>query len=67
MDKLNFIMHLMLIAYVLIICGVTYTHTTAFAAIRYCYLTNIYIIQNLFILLNLYRLYQNSKVFQRNI
>ena len=54
-DKLNLIIHIILITYLIIICGVTYTHTTAFDAIRYCYLANVYILQNIFILLNLYR------------
>ena len=60
-DKLNLILHIILLTYLIIICGVTYTHTTAFAAIRYCYLSNIYILQSLFILLNLYRLYIKHK------
>ena len=60
-DKLNLVLHIILIIYFMIICGVTYTHTTAFDAIRYCYLGNIYILQNLFILLNLYRLYKKCK------
>ncbi len=56
-DKLNLLIHLIVIAYLTILCGVVYTHTTAFCAIRYCYLCNIYILQNMFILLNLYRFY----------
>lgn len=60
-DKLNLIIHIIFLIYIIIICGVTYTHTTAFCAIRYCYLSNIYILQNLFILLNLYRAYSKHK------
>ena len=60
-DNLNLIIHLIVFIYSIIICGVTYTHTTAFDAIRYCYLGNVYILQNLFILLNLYRLYNKLK------
>ena len=62
-DKLNLILHIILFTYLIILCGVVYTHTTAFSAIRYCYLCNIYILQNLFIVLNLYRIYdkKNSK------
>lgn len=60
-DILNLILHIILIIYLIIICGVTYTHITAFDAIRYCYLGNIYILQSIFILLNLYRLYKKYK------
>lgn len=60
-DKLNLILHIFFIVYLTIICGVTYTHTTAFDAIRYCYLGNIYILQNLFIFLNLYRIYDKNR------
>ena len=60
-DKLNLILHIIIITYAIIICGITYTHTTAHDAIRYCYLGNIYILQNLFILLNIARLYEKSK------
>lgn len=60
-DNLNLIIHIIVFIYLIILCGVTYTHTTAFDAIRYCYLGNVYILQNLFILLNLYRLYNKYK------
>ena len=60
-DKLNLVLHIIVIMYTVIICGVTYTHTTAFNAIRYCYLGNVYILQNLFILLNLVRKYEKKK------
>lgn len=64
-DNLNLILHIILLTYLIIICGVTYTHTTSFDAIRYCYLCNVYILQNLFICLNLYRLYTKYK--EKNI
>ena len=60
-DKLNLIIYIVFISYLLIICGVTYTHTTAFCAIRYCYLCDIYILQTIFIFLNIYRLFENLK------
>ena len=60
-DKLNLILHIIFITYTIIICGVTYTHTTSHDAIRYCYLGNIYILQNIFILLNLVRIYEKKK------
>lgn len=55
-DKLNLLIHIILIIYLFILFGVVYTHVTAFNAIIYRYLSNIYILQNLFILLNLYRI-----------
>ena len=61
-DKLNFVLHILVAIYLCIIGGVAYTHTTAFTAIRYCYLANIYILQNLFILLNLYRVVEKKSV-----
>ena len=60
-DKLNLLLHIIIITYIIIICGVTYTHTTAFDAIRYCYLGNVYILQSLFILLNIVRIYEKRK------
>ena len=54
-DKLSVIIHTILLIYIIIVGGVTYTHSTAFHSIRYCYLGNVYILQSLFILLNLYR------------
>lgn len=60
-DKLNLILHIIVITYTIILCGVTYTHTTAFDAIRYCYLGNVYILQNLFIILNIVRIYKKRK------
>ena len=60
-DKINLILHIIVLTYLVIICGVTYTHTTAHDAIRYCYLGNIYILQSIFILLNLYRIYDKYK------
>ena len=59
-DKLNLITHIVLLTYLVILFGVTYTHTTAFPAIRYCYLGNVYILQNLFILLNITRVYNKK-------
>ena len=57
-DKLNLLTHIVFLTYLVILCGVTYTHTTAFDAIRYCYLGNVYILQNLFIMLNIVRIYK---------
>lgn len=60
-DKLNLIIHTILISYLIILLGVTYTNTTAFHSIRYFYLGNIYILQNLFIILNLGRFYEKKR------
>ncbi len=56
-NKINFIISLILIIYIVILCGITYTDTTAFKAIRYFYLGNIYILQSVFIFLNIWREY----------
>ena len=60
-DMTNLILHIILIIYLIIIFEVTYTHITAFDAIRYCYLGNVYILQSIFIFLNISRIY-NKKV-----
>ena len=60
-DKLNILTHIVLLTYLVILCGVAYTNTTAFSAIRYCYLGGIYILQNLFIMLNVYRVYEKKR------
>lgn len=59
-DNINKILHIVLISYLLILFGVTYTHITAFYSIRYFYLGNVYILQNIFILLNITRLLENG-------
>ena len=59
-DKLNLLINIILLIYIVIIYGVAYTNTTSYNAIRYLYLGNIYILQTIFILLNLYRLYLNK-------
>ena len=58
-DELGFIIHLILLVYLIILAGVVYTDVTGFHAIRYRYLCNVYILQSLFIILNLGRLYLN--------
>lgn len=60
-DKLNLLTHITLLVYLIILAGITYTHTTAFSSIRYCYLGNVYILQNLFILLNAARVYDKKR------
>ncbi len=60
LDVLNIFIHFILISYMIIILGVSYTDATAYHAIRYMYLGNTYILQSIFILLNLYRLYLNK-------
>ena len=52
-NKIIILEHILLLIYLLIMCGVVYTHVTAFNAIRYRYLSNIYIIQSIFIFLNI--------------
>ena len=61
-DTLNMLLHIVLFIYLIVLCGVTYTHTTGFDAIRYCYLGNIYILQTIFIMLNLYRITKKNSV-----
>jgi len=58
-DKLNLITIIIMLCYFIILLGIVYTEATAFHAIRYFYLGNIYILQNIFIILNLWRLYGN--------
>lgn len=60
-DKLNIIIILISIIYIIILGGVTYSHATAFYAIRYMFLANNYILQSLFICLNLSRLIRREK------
>ena len=55
-DNMSITCHILLVMYLLIIGGVTYTHITSFHAVRPLYLGNIYLIQTIFILLNIYRL-----------
>ena len=57
-DKINLLITITLITYLIILFGVVYTHTTSFYAIRYFYLGNIYILQSIFILLNMHRIYR---------
>ena len=61
-DTLGIIINILLLSYFIIISGVVYTDVSAYHAIRYMYLGNIYIIQELFIILNLYRYYDNKKI-----
>lgn len=55
-DSISILSHLLLMCYLLIIGGTSYTHVTSFHAIRPLYLGNIYILQSIFIMINLYRL-----------
>ncbi|MBQ3435800.1 MAG: glycosyltransferase family 2 protein [Bacilli bacterium] len=59
LDNLGFIINIILLVYLLILGGVVYTDITAFHAIRYRYLCNVYILQSIFIMLNLGRIYLN--------
>ena len=59
-DNLNNILHIILLVYLIILFGVTYTHITSFHAIRYRYLSNVYILQSIFILFNLISFYNNK-------
>ena len=59
-DNLNMIIHIILLVYIIVLCGVVYTNVTAFFAIRYRYLANVYILQSLFILLNMNRLIKKT-------
>ena len=60
-DYLNYFTILVALSYIVILMVVVYTHTTGFPAIRYRYLSNIYILQSLFILLNIERFRRNIK------
>ena len=59
-DTLGIIINILLLSYFIIISGIVYTHITAYYAIRYFYLGNIYIIQSLFIMLNMLRLFKKD-------
>lgn len=52
-EQKYFVILLILISYLVITLGVTYTHITAFPAIRYFYLGPVYLLQNIFIILTL--------------
>ena len=54
-DKINLVLHMLVLIYLLIIGGVVYNHITAFDSLRYCYLGNIYLLQTIFIIINTYR------------
>ena len=60
-DNLNIINHIVLISYLVILAGVSYTNVTAFPTVRYLCLGNLYILQSIFIILNMYRLYEIDK------
>lgn len=59
-DNLNTLTHLILLIYLIILGGVVYTDISAFHAIRYRYLSNVYILQSIFIILNLIRAYDDK-------
>lgn len=52
-NRKYFVIMLILIGYLVITMGVTYTHITGFHAIRYFYLGPVYLLQNIFIILTL--------------
>lgn len=52
-EQKYFVIMLILISYLVITMGVTYTHVTGFPAIRYFYLGPVYLLQNIFIILTL--------------
>ena len=60
-DYVSILLHIILLSYLIIIFGISYNNTTAFPSIRYSYLSNIYILQNLFIVLNIYRMHKKKK------
>lgn len=55
-DNIRLVSTIMLISYLIILAGVSYTNVTAFPTNRYLCLGNIYIIQSIFICLNIYRI-----------
>ena len=59
-DNINLISHIILISYLIILGGVSYTNVTAFPTVRYLCLGNLYILQSIFIILNFYRLYKKQ-------
>ena len=61
-DKINVLLFLILVSYITIILGISYNNATAFPSIRYSYLADIYILQNLFVLLNFYRLFKKNDI-----
>ncbi len=58
-DNLNNILHIIVLLYLIILGGIVYVDVTSFHAIRYRYLADVYILQELFILFNIVRLYNN--------
>ena len=52
-EQKYFVVLLILVSYLVITMGVTYTNLTAFHAIRYFYLGPVYLLQNIFIILTL--------------
>ncbi len=59
-DKLNLVNHIILVSYLVVLAGVTYTDVTAFPTKRYLCLGNLYILQSIFICLNIHRLIENQ-------
>ena len=59
-DNINNILHIIVLLYLIILGGVVYTHVSAFHAIRYRYLADVYILQELFILFNIIRFIDNK-------
>ena len=60
-DNINLISHIVLISYLVILAGVSYTNVTAFPTVRYLCLGNLYILQSIFVILNIYRLYKEQE------
>ena len=56
-DNLNNILHIIVLLYLIILGGVVYIDVTSFHAIRYRYLANVYILQEIFILFNIMRIF----------
>ena len=62
-DSISILSHLLLICYLLIIGGVSYTHISSFNSIRPLYLANIYIIQSIFIIINVHRIKDIKRIY----
>ena len=65
-DNNTLISTIILISYLIILAGVSYTNVTAFPTNRYLCLGNLYILQYIFIALNIYRLVNYNEEDSKN-
>ena len=61
-DDINLINIIILISYLVILAGVSYTNVTAFPTKRYLCLGNLYLLQSIFVYLNIYRFVEMQNI-----